>query len=95
MWKYINWSGTLNTLWGIRQGWKDEEESGEESGNEFENEEKRLKHEDQKNENPIIIVERYHLVTLSLMSEELVVMIQYGRRWEASKIITLHYQSAG
>ena len=51
-----------------------------------------LVNEDKESEVPIVLEEHFHLVSLSLEREELVVKVHYGQRGKASKMITLHYQ---
>ena len=51
--------------------------------------------EDQDSEETIVLEEHFHLVSLCLEREELVVKVQYGQRGEASKMVTLHYQPIG
>ena len=54
-----------------------------------------LVNEDEEGEGPIALRENFHLVSLSLEREELVVKVHSGQRGEASQMVTLHYQSAG
>ena len=51
-----------------------------------------LVNEDKESEEPIVLEEHFHLVSLSLEREELVVKVHNGQRGEASKMVTLHYQ---